>query len=78
MCIPFEELIFRDVRVRGSFLCSPKEAEDMLEAVVKHNMYVKSTIFHGIEEVPKVVEQLRKGQYQGKGVVVVDKELAER
>lgn len=50
----------------------------MLEAVVKHNMYVKSTIFHGIEEVPKVVEQLRKGQYQGKGVVVVDKELAER
>ncbi|KAF2488653.1 GroES-like protein [Lophium mytilinum] len=74
--IPFEEVIFRDVRIKGSFLCSPREATDMLECVVQHGIKVQSTIFHGLEEVPKAVEQLRAGTYQGKGVIVVDEEAA--
>jgi propanol-preferring alcohol dehydrogenase len=74
--IPFSEYIFRDIRVRGSLICSPKEAEDMLDTVVKHNIKVKSNVFHGIHEIPKVVELLRHGKYQGKGIIVIDEELA--
>jgi propanol-preferring alcohol dehydrogenase len=70
--IPFSEYIFRDIRVRGSFICSPKEAEEMLQLVVKHNIKVESNIFHGIREIPTVVDMLSKGQYRGKGVIVID------
>ncbi|KAH8598815.1 hypothetical protein B0O99DRAFT_26550 [Bisporella sp. PMI_857] len=33
--IPFKELIFRDIRVKGSFLCSPKESKGMMDAIVE-------------------------------------------
>ena len=45
----------------------------MLDTVVKHHIQVKSSIFHGIQEIPKVVDMLRHGKYQGKGVIVIDK-----
>ncbi len=48
-----------------------------MDTVVKHNIKVKMNVFHGIREIPKVVEMLRKGQYQGKGVIVID-EKAEK
>jgi propanol-preferring alcohol dehydrogenase len=70
--IPFSEYIFRDIRVRGSFICSPGEAEEMLQLVVKHDIKVESNIFHGIREIPKVVDMLSKGQYRGKGVIIID------
>jgi propanol-preferring alcohol dehydrogenase len=47
----------------------------MLDVVVKHDIKVKSNIFYGLQEIPKVVELLRQGRYQGKGVIVVDKKL---
>ncbi|RLL94965.1 hypothetical protein CFD26_101989 [Aspergillus turcosus] len=78
VCIPFQELIFRDIRIKGSFLCSPKEAEEMLDVVVKHNIQVKSSVFYGIQEIPKVVDMLRHGKYQGKGVVVIDKNAVDK
>jgi propanol-preferring alcohol dehydrogenase len=46
----------------------------MLDVVVKHNIKVTSSIFYGIQEIPKIVELLREGKYQGKGVVVIDEE----
>ena len=44
----------------------------MMDTVVKHNIKVKINVFRGIKEIPKVVEMLRKGQYQGKAVIVID------
>ncbi|KAK5154658.1 hypothetical protein LTR04_005957, partial [Oleoguttula sp. CCFEE 6159] len=46
----------------------------MSDVIVEHNIKVKSNVFQGIEETPKVVELLRKGQYQGKGIIVIDEE----
>jgi propanol-preferring alcohol dehydrogenase len=74
--IAFSEYIFRDIRVRGSFICSPKEAEEMLQLVVKHEINVESNVFHGIREIPKVVDMLSKGQYKGKGVIIIDEEAS--
>ena len=48
----------------------------MMDLVVQHKIKVKTNLFHGIREVPKVVELLRKGAYQGKGVIVIDEEAA--
>ncbi|KAJ5609969.1 hypothetical protein N7510_006688 [Penicillium lagena] len=78
VCIPFQDMIFRDIRVKGSFLCSPKEAEEMLDIVVKHNIKVNTNIFYGIEEIPKAVDMLRRGKYQGKGVIVIDEDALKR
>ncbi|KAK5467943.1 hypothetical protein LTS15_000916 [Exophiala xenobiotica] len=70
--IPFEEYIFRDVRVKGSFLCSQKEAEEMLQCVVDHDIHIEKNIFHGLDQVPTAVEALKTGAYRGKGVIVIE------
>jgi propanol-preferring alcohol dehydrogenase len=49
----------------------------MLDVVVKNDIKVKTNVFYGINEIPKVVDMLRKGQYQGKGVIVINREAAE-
>lgn len=74
--IPFDQYIFRDIHVKGSLICSQREAEQMMDTVVEHKIKVKTNLFHGIDEIPKVVELLRKGAYQGKGVIVIDEEAA--
>ncbi|TKA82648.1 hypothetical protein B0A55_00746 [Friedmanniomyces simplex] len=70
--IPLTELIFKDLRVSGSFMASQGEIEEMLHAVVEHDIRVENNIFHGLEEVPKAVEMLKKGEYRGKACFVVD------
>lgn len=76
--IPFNELIFRDIRVRGSLLCSREEGEEMLEIVAKHEIRVEMTVFRGGLErgVPALMERVRGegGRLVGKGVVVVDED----
>lgn len=44
----------------------------MLDLVLKHNIQVESKIFYGIHEIPMVVDLLRQGGHQGKGVIVID------
>lgn len=70
--IPFRELIFRDIRVIGSLTASPKETQDMLEFTVKHGIKVKTNIYHGLREIPKMVEEAHSGKLKGKSVVVID------
>jgi propanol-preferring alcohol dehydrogenase len=72
--IPFAELIFRDIRVRGSAICNPDEAREMLAFVAEHGINVETNVFHGLGEVEKVVELAEGGKMSGKGIVVVDKE----
>lgn len=75
--IPFQELIFRDIRVRGSLISSPEEARQMLELVAEHGISVNTNVFQGLDEVEKVVELAHSGRMKGKGVVVVDREQVE-
>jgi alcohol dehydrogenase, propanol-preferring len=72
--VPFQELIFRDIRIIGSLISGAQEAKDMLNLVAEHHIKVKTNIFHGLDKVPKVVELAHSGKMQGKPVVVVDEE----
>ncbi|KAK3685207.1 hypothetical protein B0T22DRAFT_517089 [Podospora appendiculata] len=66
--IPFQELVFRDIRVRGSVLCSPEESREMMAFVAEH----------GIKRIGELVAAVEKGEMQGKAVVVVDEEQIRR
>lgn len=70
--IPMQELIFKDLRISGSFMASHGEIKEMLYAVIKHDIKVENNIFKGLDEVPKAVEMLRNGEYRGKACFVVD------
>ncbi|PBP25827.1 GroES-like protein [Diplocarpon rosae] len=72
--VPFEELIFRDIRIHGSLTSSRGECQNMLQLVSKHNIRVKTNAFNGIEEIPKAVELARSGKMQGKPVIIIDNE----
>lgn len=73
VAVPFEELIFRDIRVQGSLICSPGEARRMLEVVSRAGVQVRKHVVRGLEAVPGLVELGHwGGGLVGKGVVVVD------
>ena len=74
VAIPMRELIFRDIRVEGSLICSRGQGQQMLQMVVDHNIAVKKNIFHGLSQIPELVEFAHQGKMQGKGVVVVDED----
>ena len=68
---PFQEVVFRDVRVRGSLLCSRKEAEEMLKLVAKGGILVRRKVVQGLEGVEELVKDTEEGKIVGKGVVVL-------
>ncbi|KAE9961476.1 hypothetical protein BLS_002007 [Venturia inaequalis] len=70
--VPFHELIFRDIRIEGSLVCSPDEARRMLDVVAEHKISVKTNPFNGIKKLPELVELAHSGKMSGKGVVIVD------
>lgn len=70
--IPFQEIIFRDIRIRGSLICSPKEAQDMLQVVAEHNISVNTNAFNGLGEMEKLIELAESGKMKGKGIVIID------
>lgn len=53
-------------------MASQGELEEMLAAVEKHDIKVENNVFEGLDEVPRAVEMLKKGQYRGKACFVVD------
>ncbi|KAI1337700.1 GroES-like protein [Xylariaceae sp. FL0016] len=75
--VPFQELVFRDIRIRGSLLCSPDESRAMMECVAEHGVKVKTNPFQGLERIEELVELVKGGKIQGKAVVVVDPEQIE-
>ncbi|KAK3326002.1 chaperonin 10-like protein [Apodospora peruviana] len=76
--IPFGELIFRDIRIKGSVLCSPEESRAMMRFIAEHGISVKTVPFHGLDKIHELVQTVEKGMIQGKAVIVVDKEQIER
>ena len=72
MSIPFAELIFRDIRIKSSLICSPDEARRMLDVVAEHGISVKTNAFEGLGQIPKLVELAHSGKMAGKGIVIID------
>jgi propanol-preferring alcohol dehydrogenase len=76
--VPFSELVFRDVRIHGSLVCSPQEAREMLDLVAEHNISVETNAFNGLRELPELIELVHGGKMQGKGIIIVDEEQIKR
>lgn len=72
--IPFQEFVFRNIRVKGSLISSKAEAQRMLEIVAEHGIKVRSNAFMGLEEIPKLVELAHGGKMVGKGLIIVDEQ----
>ncbi len=73
VCIDFPELIFRDIRVKGTLIAGQEYSQQMLEDVAKYNIKVETNLFYGLDQVPKMVELAHSGKMKGKAVCVVDK-----
>lgn len=69
---PFEEMIFRDIRVMGSNLSSRAELADLVNFVVDQNVAVETTVFRGLQSLRQVYELSESGASAGKVVVVID------
>jgi len=76
--IPFPEIIFRDVRIHGSLVCSAEESKSMLDTIVKHGITVKTNPFYGLESIGDLMETVHSGKIQGKAITIVDKEQIEQ
>lgn len=53
-------------------MASQAEIQEMLYAMVEHKIKLENNIFHGLKEIPRVVEMLKNGQYRGKACIVID------
>jgi len=76
--IPFAEFVFRDIRVKGSLLCSPEQSVSMLKFVAEHGIKVKTNPFYGLDKIKELVELVHGGKIQGKAIIVVDEEQIKR
>lgn len=72
--IPFAEFVFRDIRVKGSLICSPKQSESMLECIAEHGIKVTTNPFYGLDKIEKLVELVHGGKIKGKAIIIVDEE----
>ncbi|OJD36838.1 alcohol dehydrogenase protein [Diplodia corticola] len=72
VAVPFHELVFRDIRIHGSLVCSPEEAREMMKVVSENGISVRTNPVQGLEEIPKLLELVRSGKMAGKGIVIVD------
>ncbi|KKY16792.1 putative zinc binding [Diplodia seriata] len=72
VAVPFHELVFRDIRIHGSLVCSPEEAREMMKVVAENGISVRTNPVHGLDEIPKLLELVRSGKMAGKGIVIVD------
>ena len=73
--VPFREIIFRDIHIVGSLMSGPGQAQEMLDECGRAGISVQTNIFHGLNEVPKMVELAHSGKMKGKAVTVVNEDL---
>ncbi|KAF2095908.1 GroES-like protein [Rhizodiscina lignyota] len=76
--IPFHEVVFRDIKIHGSLMSSVAEATRMLDVVAEHGVSVEKNVFHGLHEIPKLMDLAHGGKMKGKGMIVVDQEQIDR
>ncbi|PYH95548.1 NAD(P)-binding protein [Aspergillus ellipticus CBS 707.79] len=68
---PFQEMIFRDIRLMGSNLSSRQELEDLVRFVEEEDVVVETTVFRGLQSLEQVLERAHSGTVAGKIMVVV-------
>lgn len=72
--IPFQEFVFRDVRVKGSVVSSPEESKAMVKFIAEHGVKVKTNVFEGLDKIDDLLELIHSGKIQGKAVIIVDQD----
>ncbi|GAP93135.1 hypothetical protein SAMD00023353_6800310 [Rosellinia necatrix] len=77
LSIPYGELVFRDIRFKGSLIASPGESEDMMRCVAEHGVAVRASRFPGLESIADLLGLVQSGKLRGKAVIVVDPEQIE-
>jgi propanol-preferring alcohol dehydrogenase len=75
VCVPFQDIVLRDITIKGTMFGGRELSQEMLQVVAKHNIRAETQVFTGLEEVPKMVELARAGNLKGKAVCVVDVSL---
>ena len=75
--VPFTEIIFRDIRIRGSLICNPDESKSMLDCIAKNGITVKTNPFNGLDKIEDLLEMVHGGKIKGKAVIIVDPEQLE-
>ncbi|KAK5173662.1 uncharacterized protein LTR77_002343 [Saxophila tyrrhenica] len=70
--IPFKEIIFRDIKIHGSLVCSQEESKSMLETIAKHGITVTTNPFKGLDKIEELVEMVHGGKIKGKAAIIID------
>lgn len=63
--IPFAELIFRDIKIKGSLICSPEQSKSMLKCIAEHGIKVKTNPFHGLDKIEELTKLVHGGKIKG-------------
>jgi D-arabinose 1-dehydrogenase-like Zn-dependent alcohol dehydrogenase len=66
--VPFQELVFRDIHIKGTLIAGQEYSQQMLNDAAKHGVKVETNIFNGLDEVPKMIELAHSGKMAGKAV----------
>ncbi|KAM5361885.1 hypothetical protein ACJZ2D_012830 [Fusarium nematophilum] len=69
---PFQDMIFKDVRLIGSNLSSRSELEDLVQFATQHDLRVETSVLHGFDSLEAVYRMAKSGSTAGKIVVVID------
>ncbi|EXJ61032.1 hypothetical protein A1O7_05185 [Cladophialophora yegresii CBS 114405] len=67
------DLVFRDIRVKGSMLAGRDTTTEMLAEYAEHDMKVQTHVVYGLDQVPGMVEIFKSGAVKGKAICVVDR-----
>lgn len=68
------DLVFRDIKIKGSMLAGSECSKEMLAEYARHGIKVDTNIFLGLDQVSVMVDMLKSGKLKGKAVCVVDQE----
>ncbi|KAI0428134.1 GroES-like protein [Xylaria sp. FL1042] len=75
--VPFAEVVFRDIRFKGTLIASPLESEGMMQCIAEHGIKVRTNPFQGLEKIEELLGVVKSGKLRGKAVIVVDPEQIE-
>ncbi|EMC95505.1 hypothetical protein BAUCODRAFT_72967 [Baudoinia panamericana UAMH 10762] len=74
VAVPYQELVLRDIRLRGSVICSPMDAQEMIATVAgMGGDIVAVRTYVGLESLPKLLQDVRAHDAVGKAIIVVDR-----
>ncbi|KAI0535882.1 GroES-like protein [Xylaria digitata] len=75
--VPFHEIIFRDIRFKGTLVASPEESESMMKCIAQHGIKVSTNPFHGLDKIEDLLSTVKSTKIKGKAVIIIDPEQIE-